>query len=345
MPFVSRREVLLSGLAAAAGPALRPALAQRLDHAEGLRPSARLRFAVPIPTPFNATLELDLPAHRQLLEFYRRTGATAVLAVSATGEMLSISWPEALVLSRQAVAVFGRARTWASVSRGTDVQSCLAGIAELRAAGVGVPVVVPGLLAGEALSEGEAVQRLLAVGRAAGAPFGLYEALAPYHRTLSPQALTTLTQTGTYRLLKTTQGSAAAVAALLQAAGPGLQLYAANTSDLAAVLTDGAAGVLNVSAAAFPELLAALVQRWGDRSQAASLRGLCRWIGDSDAAFQSALSFPRGIKAALALRGLAISPRSRQAVADLSADQQAAVADRVQQFKGWCRDLDVSPLA
>lgn len=104
MPFVSRREVLLSGLAAAAGPALRPSLAQRLDHAEGLRPSARLRFAVPIPTPFNATLELDLPAHRQLLEFYRRTGATAVLAVSATGEMLSISWPEALVLSRQAVA-------------------------------------------------------------------------------------------------------------------------------------------------------------------------------------------------------------------------------------------------
>jgi len=347
MTLLTRRRTLLAvvGAATAAGGAqLLPTPAAGRERSGWPPAAGRLRFAVPVPTPFGATLELDLAAHRQLLDFYRRCGAAAVLAVSATGEMLSISWPEALQLNRQAAAMFGRQRTWASVSRGSDLGGCLTGIAELRAAGVGVPVVVPGLLAGARLSEDEALQRLLAVGGAAGGPLGLYEAVAPYHRTLSPQALATLTQTGNYRLLKTTQGSASAVRTLLQAAGPELQLYQANTSDLAAVLADGAAGVLNFSAAAFPELLGALLQRWGDRSQAETLDRLCRWIAASDAAFQSALAFPRGIKAALALRGLAISPRSRQAVADLSADQQAGVVDVVQQFRGWCRDLNVRPL-
>lgn len=345
MTLVSRRQALLAALATAAGTTALPALAQRRRRAEGaMPPPPGLPFAVPVPTPFTTTLELDLAGHRQLLAFYRRAGAAAVLAVAASGEMLSISWPEALQLSRQARQVFGSARTWASVTRGRSVRDCLEGIRELRAAGVGIPVVVPGLLAGAAVTPEEALTRLLAVGRAAGGPLGLYEAIAPYHRLLRAQDLAALSRSGAYQLLKTTQGAAGEVAALRQAAGPGLRLYEANSSDLAAALAASASGVLNFSAAAFPELVAALVQRWGDAAQAERLGRLCRWIGESDAQLQTSLSFPRGIKAALALRGLPITALSRQAVADLNAEQQAAVRELVGQFHAWCRDLAVTPL-
>jgi dihydrodipicolinate synthase/N-acetylneuraminate lyase len=344
MPLLSRRQALLTAIAAAAGTAWRPGRAQPLSPAMGPTRPTGLRFAVPAPTPFSPTLELDLAAHRQLLAFYRRAGATAVLAVAAGGEMLSISWPEALELSRQARQVFGTERTWASVSRGSSVQSCLAGIRELRAAGVGLPVVVPGLLAGGELSEEEALARLMAVAQGAAGPLGLYEAIAPYHRILSPKALARLSRSGAYQLLKTTQGAAAAVSALLQATGGALRIYEANSADLAEVLTAGASGVLNVSAAVFPELVAALMKGWGDPARSEQLRRLCGWIGSSDTQFQTALSFPRGIKAALALRGLPITALSRQAVADLSGDQQAAVTELVRQFRGWCRDLAVTPL-
>ena len=343
LPF-TRRQLLLAALAATTGAGLGPALAQQAQRPPLTLATGRLSFAVPVPTPFTTSLELDLAGHRQLLRFYRHAGAAAVLAVAASGEMLSISWPEALQLCRQARAEFGKARTWASVSRGGGVQGCLAGIRDLRAAGVGLPVVVPGLLAGREIPQAEALARLLAVARQAGGPLGLYEAINPYHRTLSPEVLAGLVQTGSYQLLKTTQGSLSEVSALLQAAGPGLRIYAANCAELAAVLTAGAAGVLDFSAAAFPELVAALVRHWGDPARKDQLLRLCRWIGASDRQFLMDLSFPRGIKAALALRGLPISPLSRQAVAELSGEQQALVVELVRQFHGWCRDLDLTPL-
>jgi len=179
LAHLSRRELVQGAVSGLVGAALLPALAQHRAATGSLRLLRQPAFAVPVPTPFTASLELDLPAHRRLLRFYRQAGADAVLAVSSTGEMLSLTWPEALQLSRSAHAVFGGVRTWASLSCGRDVTSCVQGARELRQAGAGLPVVIPGLLAGANVSEAEAHRRLLEVGRRAGGPLGLYEAINP----------------------------------------------------------------------------------------------------------------------------------------------------------------------
>ncbi len=341
---LSRRELLQGGLAGLIGVTLLPGLAQRAAGGGPLLLSRRPAFAVPVPTPLNGTLEMDLAAHRLILQFYREAGANAVLAVGSTGEMFSITWPEALLLTRSASAVFGPARTWASVSVGRSVESCLRGAAELRQAGAALPVVIPGLLAGAASTDADAARLLLAVGRGAGGPLGLYEAITPFHRTLSPQLLAALARQGRFQLLKTTQGSGGQMATLVAAVPPAFPILEANTADLLAVLQAGATGVLDFCAACFPELLDHLCRQWPDPSRRPALQRLCRWIGDTDALLLGSLAFPRGVKAVLAARGLAIQPFSRQAVADLNGEQNAQVQDLVRQFRSLSRELGIVPL-
>jgi dihydrodipicolinate synthase/N-acetylneuraminate lyase len=344
LAHLSRRELVQGAVSGLVGAALLPALAQHRAATGSLRLLRQPAFAVPVPTPFTASLELDLPAHRRLLRFYRQAGADAVLAVSSTGEMLSLTWPEALQLSRSAHAVFGGVRTWASLSCGRDVTSCVQGARELRQAGAGLPVVIPGLLAGANVSEAEAHRRLLEVGRRAGGPLGLYEAINPFHRTLPAAALAALAAQGTYVLLKSTQGDPNQVRALAAQAPAGFTILEANTADLKAVLQAGASGVVDFCAACFPELLDHLCHRWADPSQATTVQRLCRWISDTDSLLLGSLAFPRGVKAVLAARGLAILPASRQAVADLTAEQEALVSDRVRQFRSLSGELGIAPL-
>lgn len=339
---LSRRELLFGAAAGLAGATLPPAFARGRAPASGLGLPRRPAFAVPVPTPFTASLALDLQGHRELLRFYRQAGADAVLAASSTGEMLSLTWSEALQLTRSASAMFGASRTWASISCGRTVAACLEGAAELRLAGAGLPVVIPGLLAGADVSEAEALRRLLEVGQRTGGLLGLYEAITPFHRTLSPADLGALARQGTYQLLKTTQGSPAQIAALVADTPAGFPILEANTSDLAAGLQAGASGVLDFCAACFPELLNHLCRHWADPSQRQPLQNICRWIGDTDALLLGSLAFPRGVKAVLAARGLAILPLSRQAVADLNSDQKALVNDLVRQFRSLSGELGIA---
>ncbi|MDI9405517.1 MAG: dihydrodipicolinate synthase family protein [Chitinophagaceae bacterium] len=341
---LSRRELVQGALSGLIGATLLPAMAQRAMGGGRLVLSRRPAFAVPLPTPFSSSLELDLAAHRQLLRFYRQAGADAVLAVGSTGEMLSITWPEALRLVRSASAVFGPSRTWASLSVGRSVESCRRGAADLHQAGAGLPVVIPGLLAGAGSTEAEAERLLLEVGRGIPGPLGLYESINPFHRTLPAPLLAALAAQGSFQLLKTTQGAPQRMAALVAAVPRGFLILEANTADLFAVLQAGAAGVLDFCAACFPELLAYLCRSWADPKRRSSLQPLCRWIGDTDALLLGSLAFPRGVKAVLAARGLAIQPFSRQAVADLTRDQNAQVQDLVRQFRSLSRDLGITPL-
>ncbi|MEB3270993.1 MAG: hypothetical protein VKJ44_05035 [Synechococcus sp.] len=154
-------------------------------------------------------------------------------------------------------------------------------------------MVIPGLLAGSGIAEAEALQRLLAVGEQTSGPLGLYEAITPFHRTLSAAALASLAAQGTYRLLKTTQGQPEPIAALRSAAGAGFPIIEANTAQLAAVLAAGASGVVDFCAACFPELLAHLCRHWGDPVHAQPIQRLCHWISETDAVLLGSLPFPR----------------------------------------------------
>ena len=290
-------------------------------------------FTVPVPTPLSQDLSLDLGAHRQLLEFYRRAGAHAVLAVASTGEMLSISWPEALQLTRQASAVFGPRGTWASLSRGTTVAACRSGIRQLAQAGAGTAIVVPGLLADASVSDAEALRRVLTVGQGSPLPLGLYEAIAPFHRLLRPESLQ-----------KTTQASAAVVAAMVGQVPAGFAIYQANTAELFAVLEAGATGITDFCAAAFPELLRYLCHQWGPAGDPAKVQRVCAWIASTDAALSSQLPFPLSVKVVLQRRGLPILPLSRQAVNDFNGEQRQQAADLVQQFQALRNDLGIPSL-
>lgn len=302
-----------------------------------------LSYAVPVPTPLDADLRLDLKTHRDLLSFYRRAGATAVLAVASTGEMLSLTWPEALQLTRQASAVFGPSSTWASLSRGTSVAACRKGIDQLARAGAGMAIVVPGLLADGDVSDADALRRLLSVAKGSNLPLGLYEAIAPFHRLLQPEMLQQLAQVGGYRLLKTTQASAAAVQAMAAVVPSGFSIYEANTADLFAVLQTGAAtGVMDFCAATFPELLQYLCQHWGQTTEASNLQRLCNWIATTDATLLTQLPFPLSVKVVLQLRGLPILPLSRLNINSFGKEQRTVAADLVDQFNGLCKDLKIT---
>jgi dihydrodipicolinate synthase/N-acetylneuraminate lyase len=341
---LSRRELLQGSLTGLLGTTLLPAFAQRPASAGNLRLFRRPAFAVPVPTPFTTSLELDLQGHRQLLRFYRQAGADAVLALASTGEMLSLSWPESLQLTRSASAVFGAPRTWASLSCGRSVAACVHGARDLRLAGSGLPVVIPGLLAGATVTEAGALERLLEVGRRAGGPLGLYEAITPFHRTLPSAHLAALARQGSYQLLKTTQGSPGQISGLMAEAPPGFPILEANTAELWAVLQAGASGVIDFCAACFPELLQHLCRHWAEPTQVQAVQRLCRWIGDTDSLLLGSLPFPSGVKAVLAARGLSILPLSRQTVADLTAEQEALVSDLVRQFRSLSNEMGITPL-
>ena len=75
------------------------------------------------------------------------------------------------------------------------------------------------------------------------------------------------------------------------------------------------------------------------------MQHLCRWICDTDSLLLGSLTFPRGVKAVLAARGLVILPASRQAVADLTAEQEALVSDRVRQFRSLSGELGIALLS
>jgi dihydrodipicolinate synthase/N-acetylneuraminate lyase len=343
--MITRRTLLQAGVGMALGTTVAPLLSVKDSLAGGQEARGRrLLFTVPVPTPLSQDLSLDLGAHRQLLEFYRRAGAHAVLAVASTGEMLSISWPEALQLTRQASAVFGPRGTWASLSRGTTVAACRSGIRQLARAGAGTAIVVPGLLADASVSDAEALRRLLTVSQGSPLPLGLYEAIAPFHRLLRAQDLAQLVEMGRYRLLKTTQASAAAVAALAGQVPAGFAIYEANTSELFAALEAGATGITDFCAAAFPELLRYLCDQWGPAGDPAKVQRVCAWIARTDAALSSQLPFPLSVKVVLQRRGVPILPLSRQAVQDFTAEQQQQAADLVQQFDALCNDLGISSL-
>jgi dihydrodipicolinate synthase/N-acetylneuraminate lyase len=224
------------------------------------------------------------------------------------------------------------------------VEACVQGATELRQAGVGLPVVIPGLLAGADCTDAEALKRLLAVGRRAGGPLGLYEAIAPFHRTLAPAALAALAAQGSYQLLKSTQGEPGPMQELVGAAPQRFPILEANTTDLQGVLKAGASGVLDFCAACFPELLDHLCRHWGNPDEARTLQRLCRWIGDTDALLLGSLAFPRGVKAVLVARGLSLLPLSRQAVSDLTPEQSEQTRDLVRAFQSLCRELGITPL-
>ena len=343
--MISRRTLLQVGAGMAFGTSLLPLLPANQSLAGGLLARPRnLVFTVPVPTPLSQDLTVDLGAHRQLLEFYRTAGAQAVLAVASTGEMLSISWPESLLLTCQASAVFGPRGTWASLSRGISVAACRRGIRQLAQAGAGLALVVPGLLADASVSDAEALSRFLTVAQGSPLPLGLYEAIAPFHRLLRPESLSQLAKIGGYRLLKTTQASAAVVAAMVAQLPAGFAIYEANTAELYAVLEAGATGVTDFCAAAFPELLRYLCQQWGPGGDPAKLQRVCSWIASTDMALSRQLPFPLSVKVVLQRRGLPILPLSRQAVNDFNGEQRQQAADLVQQFEALRNDLGIPSL-
>jgi dihydrodipicolinate synthase/N-acetylneuraminate lyase len=224
------------------------------------------------------------------------------------------------------------------------VAACRSGIRQLKAAGAGTAIVVPGALADAELSDSEAMRRLLDVAQGSALPLGLYEAIAPFHRVLRPEQVQLLAATGRYRLLKTTQASPAVVAAIAARVPAAFSIYEANTADLFAVLEAGAAGITDFCAAAFPELLRYLCQRWGNVDDRANLQRVSAWIASTDAALLGELPFPLSIKVVLQQRGLPILPLSRQAVNTFNSEQQQRAADLVQQFNGLRRDLGVASL-
>ncbi|MCP9809449.1 dihydrodipicolinate synthase family protein [Cyanobium sp. HWJ4-Hawea] len=343
---ISRRTLILGGIGGAAGIVLGPALATNAGQSRERRALFdRLPvFGVPMPTAFSSSLEIDLGTQRRLLRFYQQAGANAVLAVASTGEMLSLSWPEALQLTGMASSVFGAARTWASISCGRSVEACVQGAVALRKAGASLPLVIPGLLANASVPEAEALKRLVAVGQRASGPLGLYEAISPFHRTLTPSSLNTLAALGTYQMLKTTQGQPEQIAALRAAAGASFTLLEANTAELAATLAAGASGVMDFCAACFPELLTFLCRHWRDGGQIQSIQRLCKWIGQTDAVLLQSLPFPLDVKAALAARGFEILPLSRLNINDLTNEQQAVIQDLVRQFQALCQELGIKTL-
>ena len=347
MPPFTRRDLLKIGLGAALVTSAVPIAAQSRPHAEKARLSkgslSTLRFAVPVPTPLGQDLQLDLHAHRDLLNFYRRAGATAVLAVASTGEMLSLTWSEALQLTRQANAVFGANGTWASLSRGTSVAACRSGLDQLARAGAGLAIVVPGLLADADVSDAEALRRMLSVAKGSKLPLGLYEAIAPFHRLLQPEMLHQLAAEGGYQLLKTTQGATASISAMAAAVPSKFAIYEANTAELFAVMQTGAVtGVMDFCAAAFPELLQYLCQHWGQAAQATTLERICNWIATTDATLLTQLPFPLSVKVVLQLRGFPILPLSRLNINGFSREQRNIAADLVQQFQGLSKDIGIT---
>jgi 4-hydroxy-tetrahydrodipicolinate synthase len=277
-------------------------------------------------TPFTADGAVDWPALDRLVEWYIGAGVAGLFAVCLSSEMYALSQEERLAIAGRVVArSAGRVPVVATGTFGGPLGDQADSIHAMAGTGVAAVVVMANQLAAE--GEDETVWRAnldWLLRRTGSVPLGLYECPVPYHRRLTPGTLGWAAGTGRFRFHKDTacamDGIRAKIAAA-HAADPAFRWFNAHGPSLLDSLAAGGDGYSGIAANCFPRLHVGLCAN--HRARPAEARRIQRFLSLADPLVR--LRYPASAKRFLALRGLAIGPRCRIAMADAGADDDEAL--------------------
>lgn len=242
--------------------------------------------------------QLDEDAFAPLLEFYAASGLDGVLILGTTGEGILLSDAERRRAAELSVAVGGPLRVIVHCGAQTTAATSALAAHAAQAGGDAVAVIAPPYFA---FDDEELLEHFAAAAAAcAPLPFYVYEYADRSGYSVPVKVVEQLRDRSTNLVgMKVSDGPFELVEPYL---APGLDVFVGVESLLPQGLEQGAVGAVSGLAAAFPELIAALV-RDPTAERAAQAESLS--VALSRSRFQAAL------KAILGLRGVPVAPDVR----------------------------------
>jgi 4-hydroxy-tetrahydrodipicolinate synthase len=273
-----------------------------------------------LPTPFDATGEIDMAALQKLCERQIEAGVPAIVVCETAGESSTLTPAEQACVIRTAVRVAGgRVRVIAGAGSNSTSQAieltCQAEAEGADAALSVVPYYNKPMQAGIAA-------HFAAIAGATALPIILHDIPARTNRELSDTTLANLAQSQQFIGLRDGTGDAARAARLRPLLPAGFRLMSGDDATALAWIANGGDGCISLTSTVTPELCRALFSSCGQgRWQAA--RDLQARLAPLTAALSR--ESPAALKHALCLLGL-MSPNTRLPLVELDDAAKAEVA-------------------
>ncbi len=266
-----------------------------------------LAGAIPtLLTPFNANLQIDWGAYRQMIAWYLERRVGGLYANCLSSEMYHLTIDERIQLTREAAgAAGGKVQVASTGNLGETLANQIRHCQQIADAGADVVMLVVPIFHD---NDADLERYFFTLAERVAAPLGLYECPVPRPYHLGVELVRRLAQTGRFVAYKETSCDLTKIKALLQAvAGTPLALLQANTPYLIEAVRSGAPGSMTIAATWLPEWVAEVIDkaRAGDLDVEQLHAKLCALE-----LAQRAIH-PLGTKYLLAKRGLPIQAHGR----------------------------------
>lgn len=234
-------------------------------------------------TPFTADNQIDYPAVKAIIDFYKESGCAGVFAVCQSSEMFFLTKEERLELAKVCIDYCHELGLGVVVS-GHVAPAVEDQIAEAQAVidmGADSYVFISNQFGAPEDSE-EVVKERIAylLDHIQGDSFGIYECPYPYKRVISPELLKWIASTGKFAFLKDTCSSLEMLKAKCEAVeGTDLKIYNANGATLLESMRMGVAGYSGVMANFHPDLYAWLCDHFADEDKQETVEQLMAFLG------------------------------------------------------------------
>lgn len=217
-------------------------------------------------TPFTDNNKIDYKSLEELIEWYIKAQVDGLFAVCLSSELFFLSLNERVELAKFVVdKVAGRVSVIASGNVSNILEDQLYEMKSMADTGIDASVLICNRFANENDSNDVFKRNVdIFLNRFnKDISLGFYECPYPYKRTISPELLMWVAESGRFEFLKDTTCDEALIGKKIQAVkGTNLKVYNANAATLLTTLKNGAAGYSGILANMFPELFVWLTRNW-----------------------------------------------------------------------------------
>ena len=234
-------------------------------------------------TPFTADNQIDYPAVKAIIDFYKDNGCAGVFAVCQSSEMFFLSKEERMELAKTCIDYCHELGLGVVVSGhvAPAVEDQIIEAQQIIDMGADSYVFISNQFGAPEDSEEVVKERIsYLLDHINGESFGIYECPYPYKRVISPELLKWIASTGKFAFLKDTCCSLEQLKAKCEAVkGTGLKIYNANGATLLESMRMGVAGYSGVMANFHPDMYAWLCNHFADEDKQELVEDLMAYLG------------------------------------------------------------------
>lgn len=257
-------------------------------------------------TPYDDNLKIDVPAYREMIEWYMDKNIGGIYANCLSSEMYELDDSEKLLLITEAIkTVNGRIPVVATGNFGENTEEHIDYVKKVGDTGVDtVMLTVPVFCEDDACLE----EYFCAVADNTEVNLGFYECPNPRTYHLGVKLVETLAKTGRFNAYKETSCDIDKIKKIIEVTkDTPLAILQANVPYLVEAAKAGAHGSMNIVANWLPELVAEVLDKAISDPQTAEL--LLSYLIGKEMAQRSV--HPMGVKYLMSKRGVRIKPLTR----------------------------------